>query len=537
MIQSYEVGGETASGLWTVEYKASYSQAQEHEFRTQDPTRFQADFEDPGQIGVRFDYSNLETTTFDILNGEGAFLNPSNYEFEELSNVDGLTRDKEWAFKLDIARDIALDSGDLQFKVGGKARLRTKFYHYSEEVYDGFDGDYTLADVAGGQSYNLAQIAPLPDLTAVRDFYAANASSFELSDLDTLLESSGPDYDVDEDIYAAYAMGMFSNELLTFIAGVRMEHTKDNLNGNLVEEVEEGATYGGVVLDDDMVFVTPISFDNSYTDWLPSASLKLFAAEDVILRAGVFKSVVRPKIGDLAPNFVISENDDDEREGEFGNPYLKPYHAWNFDVSAEYYFAPDGVVQIGGFYKTINDFVVDVHLDNAGEFNGIAFDEAVIPQNGDKATIKGVEFNYQQALTFLPVPLDGVLVGFNYTYTDAEGEFDGRTIPLPASSKHTYNAMLGYEKGPISVRATAAYRAKYLDELGDDAEADRFVKDHLQIDLSAKYKLTDHFRIYADFVNLNNEPYVAYRNGPVRDRLLQFETYSFTAKVGVKATF
>ena len=541
-IQSYELGGQTKSGAWTVDYKVAYTTSEEHEFRTEDPTNFRRQFEDAGELAVMFDYSNLELTTFDILTGESLFLDPSEYVFDKLEVVDGLSTDEEWTFQLDVARSFEIDAGEFSVKAGGKARLRTKENDVQLDVFDGFDGDYSLADVAGGQTYSLAEISPLPDLDMVRAFNNANRALFELNDIDTAFESNVADYRVDEDIYAGYVLGRLSTDRITFIAGLRMEHTKDDVSAKLVELVEEGATYEGVVLDDDMVFVTPNGFENSYTDWLPSASLKFEAVENVLLRAGVFKSVVRPGIGKIAPRFIVEENDEDEREGEFGNPELDPYRAWNFDVSAEWYFAPDGVVQVGAFYKRISDFIVDAEFDADdapfnGVYNGISFDEAVIPVNGETATVKGLEFNYAQVLTFLPGALDGFLVGFNYTYTDAEGDVFGRTIPLPAASKHNYNASLGYEKGPISLRATAAYRGEYLDELGSDAEEDRYVKSHMQIDLSAKYKLTDNLRVYAEFVNVNNEPYLAFQKGPNRDRLLQFETYSWTGKFGVKATF
>ncbi|MEE2690215.1 MAG: TonB-dependent receptor [Pseudomonadota bacterium] len=541
-IQSYELGGQTATGAWTVDYKAAYSQAEEHEFRTQDPTAFEREFEDPGELALMFDYSKLTRPTFSVLTGEDAFLDPSEYEFDKVEVTDGLSRDKEWTFQLDVARDFALAGGEFQIKAGGKARLRKKTYDLALDVLDGFDGDYTLADVAGGQSYGLFAIAPLPDRALVRDFYAANADLFELDSIDTAFESNVADYAVDEDIYAGYLMGRWTDSRTTFVAGVRMEHTKDDVSANFVELVEEGGTHDGEVLDEDTVFVTPTGFKNSYTDWLPSASLRFEAAKDVLLRAGVFKSVVRPGIGKIAPRFIVEESDDGEREGEFGNPDLLPYRAWNFDVSAEWYFAPNAVIQVGGFYKRVNNFIVDVEFEAddepyLGVYNGVAFDEAVIPLNGERATIKGVEFNYQQAMTFLPGPFDGLLAGFNYTFTDTEGEVNGRVIPLPAASRHNYNASLGYEKGPVSLRATAAYRGEYLDELGDDADEDRYVKNHLQIDFSAKYRLTDQFQVYAEFVNLNNEPYTAFQRGPVSDRLLQFETYSWTGKFGVKATF
>ena len=245
----------------------------------------------------------------------------------------------------------------------------------------------------------------------------------------------------------------------------------------------------------------------------------------------MFRSVVRPGIGKIAPRFVVEDN-----EGEFGNPNLKPYDAWNFDLSTEWYFAKEAVLSGGVFYKKVKNFIVDAEYEDF-TFNGTTYDQVVMPINGDEATIKGFEFNYQQALTFLPGLASGTILGFNYTYTDAEGDVDGRTISLPASSKNTFNAMVGYEKGPFSVRLSATYRDIYLDELGSSAEKDRWVKDHLQYDLSAKYRITKQIQVFADLVNMGDEPYVAYQRGPKGDRLLQYEEYSWTGKFGLKATF
>src|SRR3546814_12985620 len=91
------------------------------------------------------------------------------------------------------------------------------------------------------------------------------------------------------------------------------------------------------------------------------------------------------------------------------------------------YFGKNAVVQGGFFWKRIEDFIVDREFDADeapynGVFNGVPFTEALIPLNGDKATVKGLGFSYQQALTFLQAPLDGFLINFNYTYTDRSEE-------------------------------------------------------------------------------------------------------------------
>lgn len=535
-IETYEFGGESIFGAWNVDYKISLARAEEVENKTEDPTLFAASFEDPGQLAVTFDYGNMTLPAYSVGTGAATFNEASTYEFDTLELVNGVAEDEELALQLDVTRAFAVDNGDLSIKFGGKLRQREKSFDLYLEVYDGFDGDYTLADVTGSQSYGLIDINPLPDLAAVRSFNAANNSLFELSQIDTDVESALEDFRVDEDILAGYVMGRWETERLLLIGGVRVERTENDMVGNLVELVEEGGTRGGVVLDDDTVFVTERAFDTSYTDVLPSVALRYNLAEDMIFRGGIFRSVVRPNIGQLAPRFAVEEADDGEREGEFGNPALDPYGAWNFDATVEWYFAPQAVLQGGFFYKDIQDFIVGVEFgaDDApynGSFNGVAFDEAVIPLNGDDASVAGFEFGYQQALE------SGFILGLNYTYTDAEGEIGGRTIPLPAAAETTYNAMLGYERGPVSLRLTAAYRDSYLDELGGDPEEDRYVEDHLQWDLTARYTINDNFQIYGKLVNINDEPYVAFQPGPGSNRLLQYEEYSWTGVLGIQATF
>ncbi|MGE4429825.1 MAG: TonB-dependent receptor, partial [Sphingobium sp.] len=143
---------------------------------------------------------------------------------------------------------------------------------------------------------------------------------------------------------------------------------------------------------------------------------------------------------------------------------------------------------------------------------------------------------------FLPSPLDGFLVQANYTYTYSKGDvldedMNWRTISLPSNSRNTFNVVLGYEKGPISIRAAGTYRDKYLDELSGVAEEDRYVDNHFQLDLSAKYKVTDNVRLFAEWVNVNNAKYFAYQNFNSRRRLLQFEKYGPTVKFGAKVNF
>jgi len=323
---------------------------------------------------------------------------------------------------------------------------------------------------------------------------------------------------------------------------VRMERTKNRMTGNVVTLVEEGGEFGGVEVEEDTVFVTPQSFSRSYTDWLPSLTVRYEPVPNLVLRAAGYKNLMRPKLSSLAPRAVIEDN-----EGEFGNPDLKPYRAWNADLSVEYYFGRNAAVSAGAFYKDVKNYIIEYTVDGGDTgipYNGELLDEATTWINGDTAKIRGFEFSYNQAFDFLPAPFDGLLAQFNYTYTDAKGRVttdgdlgDLRRVGLPASAKHTFNAVLGYEKGPISLRVAGAYRSKYLDELNDEADQDRYVASHFQLDLSAKYKVTENIQIFGEWVNVTDEPYYACQNFGGSRRLLQYEEYSWTAKFGVKATF
>lgn len=531
-IKSLTLGGETDSDAWKLKYSLSYAESTEAENGSVDPTRFRARFNGDGddEIRIKFDYADIRRPSFSVSGNSALFNDPSQYKFNELESTDmELSRDKEWTAKFDAAREFALDHGTFTVQGGVKSRWRKKSYDFETTVYKGFNGSYTLADVLGGQTYRIQDLGPLPQQGGTSDFFYDNRDKFILNPFDTLVNSASTDYAIDEDILAGYLLGRYDSGALRVIGGVRVEHTKNDISGNIINAEDE-----------DNVIVTPTHFKRSYTDFLPSLAVRYEVSDDVLLRFGASKSLVRPKLSSLAPRFII----DEDREAEFGNPDLKPYSAWNLDLSAEWYFAKNSSLSAGIFWKSVKDFIVEVKNDETGSAYGVSFDRSTTWQNGDTAKIKGLELSFAHQFTNLPAPFDGLLLNANYSYTDAVGTVytDGdiskpRDISLPSSSKHTFNVALGYEKGPLSLRAAGTYRDKYLDELGASAEEDRIVDQHFQLDLSAKYRVTDKVRLFAEWVNVTDAPYFAYQQYAGAKRLLQYEKYSWTAKFGVSANF
>jgi len=300
---------------------------------------------------------------------------------------------------------------------------------------------------------------------------------------------------------------------------------------HLVEFIEEGQIDPDPLnLDppEDIVVVTPISAKNSYSDVLPSANLRFEFNEKVVGRASIFRSVVRPRIEEVAFRVGIEDG-----EAEIGNPDLDPFRAWNLDASIAYYPTDLSVISAGVFYKRIEDFIFVQEIDDF-EFAGRTFDPAVIALNGEDATVVGVELNYQQHFGFLNSPWDALLIGMNYTYVDSEADTGSREIALPKQSANIANVVLGYDKHGVDLRIAMKYRDRYIDEL-DEPGLDRYTDDHLQWDITAKYRFSDSWQVYAEIMNIGDEPEFYYAGNT--NRALQYDEFGTTSAIGIQYNF
>lgn len=536
-IRTLVFGGESEFGGLTAEYSVSWAKSTEREDNSVDPALFIGEFEDSG-LNVGFDYSDQRRPLYSVSGNTADFFDPSFFELDEVElTALSDSEDEEYAAKLDLGYEFYTDAGTFTVQGGVKSRWRDKRFDGNVEFYE--RDDFTVADVLGiGQTYRINDISPLPGLTEASDFFFNNFDTFELNAIDTALDSANSDFSAEEDIFAAYLLGRWETDKLLVIGGVRYESTDNELSGNQTTLVETD--------DDEFVTVEPVSFSRDYDHWLPSLNVRWEAADDLIVRGAAYRSLVRPNLEQLAPRFEI----DEDNEAVIGNPDLVPYEAWNFDATVEYYMTSNGALTGGFFYKSIDNYITGVLLDTPGTFQGVDFEEAETFINGESAEVYGFEIGFYQQLDFLPGLLSGLLVQANYTFTDATGEIvDGdianitdpptfRSIDLPSSSKHTFNGALGYEKGPLSLRLAGTFRDDYLDEInGDGPEFDRYVDSHFQIDISAKYKVTEGIQLYYEWVNVNDAEFFAYNNLGGQQNNLQFEEYSWTMKFGARVTF
>ena len=543
-IRTLVFGGESNWGNLNAEYSVSWAKSTEFENGSVDPTVFAAEFEDTG-LSIGYDFTDLRRPTFTAA-GNPDFFNPAVYELDEVE-LTALSdaEDEEFAGQFDLGYDIYMDGGVLTIQGGAKARFREKQFEGTIEFYE--RDDYALADVLGeGPSNTLADLAPLPGLTEASDFFFANQASFDLIAIDSASDSANADYSVEDVSFASYLLARWESSDLLVIGGVRYERTDNTLNGFNTSLFEEDQTLpDGTIAADDTVIVTPLNFERDYDHWLPSLNIRYAAQDNLVMRLAGYRSLVRPNFEQLAPRVEFNE----DNEATIGNPNLQPTTAWNLDATIEYYMTNNGAITAAFFYKDLQDYLVGITFES-GPFLGFDFDEGESFVNGESAEIFGFELSVAQKLDFLPGFLDGLLVQGNYTYTDATGSVvDGpvgdpsvtptfRDITLPATSEHTFNAVLGYEKGGLNLRLAGTYRDGFLDEINaDGADFDRIVDDLFQIDFTARYQATDNVQVYFEWININNAEFFAFNRLGGRQNILQYEEYNWTMKGGLRLTF
>ena len=517
-IQSYVFGGERLLGLWTLSGQAGYSKSSE---------------DSPGHIaGATFkgntnfpDSGFYDTEKPRPIIGAG-FYDPSNFSLDKVDWEAQNTQDTEKNIRLDLARDYDVQGYAAQAKFGGKVSRRNKDNDLNAWVYKDFDeagfNDAQLNMSAfdkGNVHYQLGQFGPGLSGGAIKDLIGGlNPDAYYDEQ-----ESRANDFQIREDINAAYVMNTVDIDDWRFIAGMRYEGTEFEAKGT-------GARDGVFEAQDTK---------RDYHHWLPGLHARYQWGKNTQLRAAWTNAVVRPTFGQLAPGFVI-----DDDQATFGNPNLKPLESSNFDLGIEHYMGQAGTVSAFLFYKDIKNFVYNNDLAGSGQWAD--FSEAHTYANGDSAKLYGLELAYSQKFDWLPAPWNGLLLGANTTFSRSSASIEGfdqargmnrkRDIDLPNQSDTVGNLMLGWEDDTLSLRLSANYKSQYLYELAGIADKahDLHVDAQTFVDFSARYSLTKNLQVSFEAQNLTDQPYFVYSGN--RRYNNQYEEYGPTYSLGLTFT-
>ncbi len=219
---------------------------------------------------------------------------------------------------------------------------------------------------------------PTANLGAVRRYLLAQPQGPYNTDF-------GGSFDVKEITQNVYTQLNFESGQWRGNVGVRLLDTTDK--SEYWQSADNGASYSRVAETHD------------YRKALPSFNVAYDVTDDAVLRFSVAKVMARPRYGDLAGSFTVNSGNGN-LTASGGNPDLRPYESTNYDLAAEWYFAPSSMLSGEVFYRDISSYIVSTTVsefrqaDRRGNEQGIY--QITTPTNASDAKVKGASINYQQ---------------------------------------------------------------------------------------------------------------------------------------------
>jgi len=392
---------------------------------------------------------------------------------------------------------------------------------------------------------------------------------------------------ITERISAAYIQfdGKLMNNRLRFVTGLRFELTEDegegalsnpdavfqrNANGSYVDGDPNTAGVQRVRRADagtagslqelkltrvERGFTASRDYDGVY----PSIHLTYNFTDDLLVRFAYAKTIGRPDYSNIIPNADINEDDlnpDAPGSITIRNTALQPWTADNFDLSLEYYFSKGGVFSVGLFEKQLTDFwtarggVLDAafasELGLESRYVGWTVSSL---ENGGDAAISGAEFNLVRPLTFLPGIARFFTVKANGTMIHLSGE---NTPDFRGFISKSGNLSLSYNRSPIVLNMNLNYRGRQKGtsitspaaqtgaQYGVGTGFFEYYEPRFNLDLSAEYKLTKRFNIFAGVRNILNQEQVIQRysqDSAAYSRGFRHEEFGVNYSLGVKGRF
>lgn len=287
-------------------------------------------------------------------------------------------------------------------------------------------------------------------------------------------QASQLNYDSKEHIGAAYIMTTLKSKWGELNAGLRAEHTDQ-----IYTMLQKFRNMGQVG-------------EQSYWDWLPSASIKWTPTKKMNVRLSYYRSINRPGFYEIVPYQIMGEE-----YQEKGNPNLKRARIDNVDLRWEWFPSATEQVLAGVFYKYLQDPIEQVFVAADGKL-GSGADAYYMPDNLGNAKNYGFEIDVVKYIRHFGIKA-------NYTYTHSrittskreykEGSAEYKTgvtqsRPLVNQAPHTVNLSLLYKDTNYGWNAqlAASYTGTKLALVSPFKDADQWDKAMFGLDFSMEKK-------------------------------------------------
>ena len=375
-------------------------------------------------------------------------------------------KDTDWAGYINLSYDTHFaNSVETLWKAGAQYRRKERSNRYYSYIFNPADISQRLDGNGIDQYANIDWVCKTP--------YS---------------QASQLNYDSKEHIGGAYAMVTLKSEVGELNAGFRAEHT--NQIYTMLQHFRNMGQVG----------------EQSYWDYLPSASIKWTPTKKMNVRLSYYRSINRPGFYEIVPYQIQGEE-----YQEKGNPNLKRARIDNIDLRWEWFPSKTEQILAGVFYKYLKAPIEQVFVTSDGKI-GAGTDAYYMPDNLGNAKNMGFEIDVIKYIRHFGVKA-------NYTYTHSEittskreykegsAEYKSgvtQTRPLVNQAPHTANISLLYKdtENGWNAQLASSFTGTKLALVSPFKDADQWDKAMFGLDLSAEKQFKNGISIFFKANNL-----------------------------------
>jgi TonB-dependent receptor len=458
--------------------------------------------------------------------GNDPIYDPTQYSLEDVNLTSGDATQLNLAAAGTYGLNYHLGSHSSTLEFGAQVRNAHKGQYAFSPTYDNFSGTATPPPMSMfsssfndpsyyGGSYRMG---PVTHFELISKWLANNPGVLPLDEGATHLNSDASNYTLQERITAGYVMNTLDlGGRASLQTGLRIEATNESNTGYLVVNDANG----------NYVSTTPVHATGSYISPLPSVQFRYRLDQSSDIRAVYGRGISRPDPYDLVPYQTLDESTTPNTES-IGNPALVAEHANDYDILYERFLPSVGMIEAGYFYKQLGQPLFQTETTVPNPFPNPITPNVLLNQwqNGGHAYVQGIEFAYQQHLTWLPGVLSGARINANMTWTNSKNyDMQGRTDtpPLVGQAPLSYNITPSYVTKRATVELGISYDgpniAAYQWQTGDVGTVngpygDNYYYERTQVDAQATYYLGRGFSMTASEENANNAILGFYNGSP-----------------------
>ena len=545
---------------WKAEAGAGYSHAS-NIYSDVDKGYFRSTLARRTGVTVSFDdIFYLRPRTITVTDAAGKPVDPYNIDNYVLTNSTGDTRnttDVQRSAYANLRRDFDLRGLPVTLKGGVDVRhslrdLRGSTPAWAFRGADGRatttpldplgsdDGAGVVLDEVNSQRYPGYGFPKVQWIDPIKywDLYKAHPNYFNFDGNGSYRSEISLSQRAEEVISSAYFRGdvAFFERRLKLVGGLRAEQTNLNAQGpatdptrNFQRDASGRFVLGSngrpltIVPTTDALGISKLTFldrgnqaEKEYLRLFPSINASFNVRENIVARGAYYTSVGRPDFNQYAGGLTLPDTESPPSTSNrisVNNVGIKAWSAKTTKLRLEYYFERVGQLSVGVFRRDFENFFGSTVFNATPEFLALyglnpdiydPYDVSTQYNIASRVRMTGFEFDYKQALTFLPRWARGVQVFANVSAVRATGD---ATSNFNGFVPRVYNWGVSMTRERFNLKMNWNYRGLQRDGAvtGRSVEPGTYAwtAKQLNIEVLGEYYVRKNVAAFASIRNLN----------------------------------